>query len=256
MCFELEAEPPIEPVLGSVAQGEDLVLVSHDGTRFAAYGAHSNVQEKGGAAIVILPDVRGLYHFYKELALRFAEVGVEAIAVDYFGRTAGMTARDDQFEYMPHVMQTQPETIADDVAAAVAWLRRPEGSQPSAIFTVGFCFGGRNSFLQATRKHGLAGVIGFYGSPGAGRSSPTPTELAGEFECPALGLFGGADEGIPQSLIDGFAIALDQAGVENEMIVYPNAPHSFFDRHQAQYAEQSADAWQRIQAFIKDHTPS
>ena len=97
MCFELEAEPPIEPVLGSVAQGEDLVLVSHDGTRFAAYGTHSNVQEKGGAAIVILPDVRGLYHFYKELALRFAEVGVEAIAVDYFGRTAGMTARDDQF---------------------------------------------------------------------------------------------------------------------------------------------------------------
>ena len=74
-------------------------------------------------------------------------------------------------------------------------------------------------------------------------------ELAGEFECPVLGLFGGADEGIPQSLIDGFAIALDQAGVENEMIVYPNAPHSFFDRHQAQYAEQSADAWQRIQAL-------
>ena len=256
MCFELEAEPPIEPILGSSALGEDLTLISRDGTRFAAYGAHSGLQEKGGAAIVILPDVRGLYHFYKELALRFAEVGVDAVAIDYFGRTAGMTARDDQFEYMPHVMQTQADSIADDVAAAVAWLRRPEGSQPSAIFTVGFCFGGRNSFLQATRKHDLAGVIGFYGSPGAGRSAPTPTELAGEFECPVLGLFGGADEGIPQSLIDGFAVALDQAGVENEMIVYPNAPHSFFDRHQAQYAEQSADAWQRIQAFIKDHTPS
>ena len=200
MCFELEAEPPIEPILGSSAQGEDLTLISRDGTRFAAYGAHSGLQEKGGAAIVILPDVRGLYHFYKELAQRFAEVGVEAVAIDYFGRTAGMTARDDQFEYMPHVMQTQADSIADDVAAAVAWLRRPEGSQPSAVFTVGFCFGGRNSFLQATRKHGLAGVIGFYGSPGAGaRWRPTPTELAGEFECPVLGLFGGADEGIPQS---------------------------------------------------------
>jgi carboxymethylenebutenolidase len=256
MCFELEAEPPIEPVLGSLAQGEDLTLISREGTRFAAYGAHSGLQEKGGAAIVILPDVRGLYHFYKELALRFAEVGVEAIAIDYFGRTAGLTARDDHFEYMPHVMQTQADSIADDVAAAVAWLRRPEGVQPSAVFTVGFCFGGRSSFLQATRRHGLAGVIGFYGSPGAGRSAPTPTEVAGEFECPVLGLFGGADEGIPQSLIDGFAVALDQAGVENEMIVYPNAPHSFFDRHQAQYAEQSVDAWQRIQAFIKDHTPS
>ena len=115
----------------------------------------------------------------------------------------------------------------------------------------------RNSFLQATRKHGLAGVIGFYGSPGPGRSSPTPTELAGEFECPVLGLFGGADEGIPQSLIDGFAIALDQAASRHEIDrLSAGAPHSFFDRHQAQYAEQSADAWQRIQAFIKDHTPS
>jgi carboxymethylenebutenolidase len=257
MCFDLQAEPPIQPLVGSLAQGEDLVLTSHDGTRFAAYGAHSGMQEKGGPAIVVLPDVRGLYHFYKELALRFAEAGVEAVAIDYFGRTAGLTARDDQFEYMPHVMQTQAETVAEDVAAAVAWLRRPDGSQPSAIFTVGFCFGGRNSFMQATKKHGLAGVIGFYGSPGGGRGpGPTVTDLAGEFECPVLGLFGGTDEGIPQSAIDAFAIALDQAGVENEMIVYPNAPHSFFDKHQEQYADQSADAWERIQAFIKDHTPS
>jgi carboxymethylenebutenolidase len=257
MCFELEAEPPIEPVLGSLAQGEDLTLISRDGTRFAAYGAHSGLQEKGGAAIVILPDVRGLYHFYKELALRFAEVGVEAIAIDYFGRTAGLTARDESFEFWSHVEQTQAKTVAEDVAAAVAWLRRPEGSQPSAVFTVGFCFGGGQSFLQATKKYGLAGVIGFYGRPSQTRDgSPSATELADEFECPVLGLFGGADEGIPQSTIDEFAIALDQAGVENEMIVYPNAPHSFFDRHQAQYAEPSADAWQRIQAFIKDHTPS
>jgi carboxymethylenebutenolidase len=257
MCFELEAEPPIEPILGNPAQGEDLILISRDGTRFAAYGAHSDVSEKGGAAIVILPDVRGLFHFYKELALRFAEVGVEAVTIDYFGRTAGLTARDESFEFWPHVNQTKPENVADDVAAAVAWLRRPERSQPSAIFTVGFCYGGHNSFLQATKKLGLAGVIGFYGRPGPGRNGePGPTALANEFECPVLGLFGGADEGIPQSLIDGFAIALDQAGVENEMIVYPNAPHSFFDRHQAQYAEQSADAWQRIQAFIKEHTPS
>src|SRR4029077_12896223 len=103
--------------------------------------------------------------FYKELALRFAEVGVEAVAIDYFGRTAGMTARDDQVEDMPYVMQTEGYNVANDGAAAVAWLRRPEGSQPSAVFTVGFCFGGRRSFLPATRQQGLAGVIGFYGAP-------------------------------------------------------------------------------------------
>jgi carboxymethylenebutenolidase len=202
-----------------------------------------------------MPDVRGLYRFYKELALRFAEVGIEAVAIDYFGRTAGLTARDEQFEFWPHIDQTRPESIAEDVAAAVAWLRRPGGSQPSAIFTVDFCYGGHLAFLQATKKLGLAGVIGFYGRPGAGRDGgPGPTDLASEFECPVLGLFGGDDEGISQSDIDAFAIGLDQAGVENEMVVYPNAPHSFFDRFQDDYGDQSADAWQRMQAFIKVHT--
>ena len=73
--------------------------------------------------VVILPDVRGLYRFYEELALRFAERGIAAIAFDYFGRTAGIAKRDDDFAYMDHVSRTDPATIQLDVAAAAAWLR-------------------------------------------------------------------------------------------------------------------------------------
>jgi carboxymethylenebutenolidase len=87
---------------------------------------------------VILPDVRGLYRFYEELALRFAERGIAAIALDYFGRTAGVAKRGDEFEYAEHVAQTTPEGIQADVAAAVARLRE----HARAIFTVGFCLGG------------------------------------------------------------------------------------------------------------------
>lgn len=255
MCFDFEAEPPISPLLGSQARGESIILTSRDGTSFAAYAGHREAAQTGGPAIVVLPDVRGLFSFYEELAMRFAEAGVEAVAIDYFGRTAGMPPRDQDFDFMSHVMQTKIDTVSEDVAAAVAYLRRPGGAEPTAIFTVGFCFGGRNSFIQATNKLGLAGVIGFYGSPGPRGAGPSVIELAPRFECPVLGLFGGADEGIPASIIQEFGAALAAAQVEQEMVIYPGAPHSFFDRKQEQYAHESADAWGRMQAFIKKHTP-
>ena len=77
---------------------------------------------------MILPDVRGLYPFYSELAERFAQAGHHAIALDYFGRTAGLGPRDEDFEYMPHVQQTHPLTVQADAAAALAELRSRTGA--------------------------------------------------------------------------------------------------------------------------------
>src|SRR5207253_6843263 len=108
-----------------------------DGARFAAFAAAP--EEAAETGVVILPDVRGLYRFYEELALRFAERGIAAVAIDYFGRTAGVAKRDDDFEYMPHVEQTTTEGVQTDTRAAVEHLRA-QGC--STIFTVGFCFGG------------------------------------------------------------------------------------------------------------------
>lgn len=256
MCFDLDSQPPVQPLHGSDARGESLTLTSADGTPFAAFRAHADSVKRNGAGIVVLPDVRGLYQFYKDLAMRFAEAGVEAIAIDYFGRTAGMTARDDDFEYMPHVMQTKASQIRDDVAAAIDQLRG-EPNPPTAYFTVGFCYGGANSFHQAANGFGLAGVIGFYGSPTRQRSpgSPAPLERVGEMKGAVLGLFGGADEGIPATDIQRFDEALAQAGLDHELITYPGAPHSFFDRKYDQFASESADAWARMLAFIAAHTP-
>ncbi len=256
MCFDLDSQPPVQPLLGSDARGELLTLTSADGTPFAAYHAHADSARRTGAGIVILPDVRGLYQFYKDLAMRFAEAGVEAITIDYFGRTAGLTARDDAFEYRPHVMQTKTPQIRDDVAAALAQLRGGP-NPPTAYFTVGFCFGGGNSFQQAANGHGLAGVIGFYGSPTRpGRDgSPSPVDRVGEMKGAVLGLFGGADESIPAADVQRFDAALTHVGVEHELVTYPGAPHSFFDRKYQEFTKESADSWSRILAFIAAHTP-
>jgi carboxymethylenebutenolidase len=223
-----------------------VVLEAADGNRLAAFVA--TPEEQTGACVVILPDVRGLYRFYEELALRFAERGHTAVAIDYFGRTAGAENRGEDFDYMTHVDQTTGEGIQADTGAAVAHLRE-RGC--SAIVTVGFCFGGRHSWLATAAGHGLAGAVGFYGRPGEGSDgSPGPTQRAGELQGPILGLMGGDDQGIPVEDVDAFEAALDAAGVENELVVYPGAPHSFFDRKQEEFAAESEDAWNRVLAFL------
>ena len=232
MCFELNSVPPI-PVIsgGAPVLSEDVTLEAADGARLAAFAAVPD--EPAQAGIVVLPDVRGLYRFYEELALRFAERGYAAVAIDYFGRTAGVGKRDAEFPYMEHVAQTTPEAIQQDTR----------------------CFGGRNSWLSAAGGHGLAGAIGFYGSTGERNGSPGPTQLAAQFEAPILALQAGADEHILPEHNAAFEAALADAGVEHELVVYEGAPHSFFDRRYEEFADASADAWDRVLSFIERHQP-
>lgn len=252
MCFEPDSLPPIPVISGAGVEHRDLELEAGDGTRFAAFAALPD--EPTGAGVVVLPDVRGLYRFYEELALRFAERGIAAVAIDYFGRTAGASKRGDDFPYMDHVAQTTPAGVQADVAAAVEYLRTPDVGS-SSVFTVGFCFGGRHSWLSAAGGHGLAGAIGFYGRPGEGADgSPGPAQRAAELEAPILGLMGGADEAIPATDVAAFEQALASAGVEHELVTYDGAPHSFFDRRYEEHAEASEDAWARVLRFIEQHS--
>jgi len=252
MCFPYDAVPPITPLAGAAIDSEDLVLTSADGTKFAAFVARA--ENPTGAGMVVLPDVRGLFRFYEELALRFAEQGINAVAFDYFGRTAGVGKRGEDFPFMDHVAQTTAPQVAGDVRACVDYLRSPAGGSCTSVFTVGFCFGGQQSWLQAANGHGLAGAIGFYGRPGPTRDgSPGPAARAKEFECPVLALMGGADQGIGPDQVDELRNAFQQAGIEHEVVVYEGAPHSFFDRTYEQFADASADAWRRCLAFVQEH---
>ncbi|HEU4972247.1 MAG TPA: dienelactone hydrolase family protein [Gaiellaceae bacterium] len=246
MCFDLDSAPPIPAISGAAVSHDDLVLEVSDGNRFAAFLA--TPEEPSSVGVVILPDVRGLYRFYEELALRFAERGYPALAFDYFGRTAGIEKRDDDFEYMPHVQQTTPAGVQTDVAACVEHMR---AGGATSVFTVGFCFGGRNSWLASAGGHGLAGAIGFYGRPGQGNDgSPGPIQRAGEMAAPILALQGGDDPGIPVEDSQTFDRALSEAGVEHEVVIYAGAPHSFFDRKHEEFAADSEDAWNRVLGFL------
>jgi carboxymethylenebutenolidase len=255
MCFDRDSLPPdlparlgLPPIEGA-AGAETLELTSADGTRFAA--ALAPAADPSGAAVVVFPDVRGLHPFYVALIERFAHAGHHAIAFDYFGRTAGIGERGDDFDAMGHTKQTTLAGIQADAAAAIAALREATGHE-GPVVSVGFCFGGTHSFLaSANHDLDLQGVVGFHGGlNGEYWGIPNPPDVAGEMRGPVLGFFGGADSSIPVEAVDAFDAALTAAGVEHQIVVYPGAPHSFFDRRYEEFADACEDAWVQLLEFL------
>ena len=245
MCYSNRARPPLPPIMGGSRDDRELVLKAKDGNRFGAYAVRAI--KPIGAGIVVMPDVRGLHPFYKELARQFAGTGVDAVAIDYFGRTAGIGERADDFDFKTHIPQTKPEQVSADVAAAIEYLKSAEGGAAGAIFTVGFCFGGGMSWRQSAAQPGLSGAIGFYGRPVMVR------EVIPQMKAPLLLLIAGADQATPQEDFVKFDHELTDARVEHQKVVYQGAPHSFFDRSFEQHKDACEDAWRQMLSFIGEH---
>ena len=252
MCHDPDSRPPAPPRSGEVLERGLLTLGSADGTEFsAAYAAPAAAARAG---VIVLPDVRGLHPYYVALAERFAEAGLPAVAVDWFGRTAGLAGADDgtgtrgaDFHWQQHVARTTEAGIDADIAAALAYLRgRTRPDLP--VLTVGFCFGGSHSWRQAAGDLDLAGCVGFYGRP------VVVGDAARHARRPTLMLIAGADAATPVGDQLALADTMRSAGAEVETAVYDGAPHSFFDRAFDEWAGACADAWRRILA-LADRVP-
>src|SRR3954449_13258907 len=247
MCHDHDSRPPAPPRTGDVAERGLLTLTSDDGTEFsAAYAAPAGDPRVG---VVVLPDIRGLHPYYVALAERFAEAGAAALAIDYFGRTAGLAGgesgtgvREADFDWQSHIPQTKPEAIDADITAAIRYLR--ERTRPDLpVVTVGFCFGGSHSWRQAGGDLDLAGCAGFYGRPAMVGAAAERAHL------PVVMLIAGADAATPVADQLQLADTMRAAGAEVETAVYEGAPHSFFDRAFGEWEDACADAWRRILAL-------
>ena len=240
MCYGNAALPPEHGIAGGVASEADLVLTSADGTWFSAHLARP--AKPSGIGMVVMPDVRGLHSFYCALTRSFAEAGVEAVAFDYFGRSAGLTdGRPEDFDYATHVKQVDFAKVAEDTTAAIQHLGTL--GTVERVFTVGFCMGGAMSWRQSADQPGLAGAIGFYGVPGRAR------DRLPDMKAPLLMLLAGDDKATSSQEFEKFERELGAAGVDHRAITYPGAPHSFFDRTYAEHAAACADSWKQIFEF-------
>jgi carboxymethylenebutenolidase len=247
MCFDTDALPPDPARTGMLAGSERSTLDAADGNRFAVTIARTEQDPAPG--IVIIPDVRGLHPYYERLAAHVADAGIHAIALDPYGRTAGAQHRADGFAYQEHRAAVRDVGVRADVRAAGDTLR---GMGASLVLSMGFCFGGRASLMQASQD-GIDGVIAFYGPPTQaedGGRSPLDEARAGAVRAPVLGLYGGADGGIPTADVETYDAALGSAGVVHRIVVFPGAPHSFFDRKMSEHADACREAWSGILGFV------
>jgi carboxymethylenebutenolidase len=244
MCHDHDSRPPAPPRIGDVAERGVLTLTSADGTPFSAAFAAPAADARVG--IVVLPDIRGLHPYYVALAERFAEAGHPTVAIDYFGRTAGVGeengTRGEDFDWQAHIPQTTPEGIDADITAAIEYLRgRTRPDLP--VVTVGFCFGGSHSWRQSGGALDLAGCAGFYGRPSM------VGDAADRAQLPTVMLIAGADAATPTADQLALADRMRAAGADVDAVVYDGAPHSFFDRAFGEWAEACTDAWEHLLAL-------
>jgi carboxymethylenebutenolidase len=243
VCHDHDSRPPAPPRTGDVSERAVLTLTSADGTEFSAAYAAPAREARGG--VVVLPDIRGLHPYYVALAERFAETGAATVAIDWFGRTAGVCesgTRPEDFEWQTHIPQTTPDGIDADITAAIAYLRSRDGGDLPVV-TVGFCFGGSHSWRQAGGSLDLAGCAGFYGKPSMVGAA------AGRAHLPTVMVIAGADAATPVADQLRLADTMRTAGAEVDAVVYDGAPHSFFDRAFGEWAEACRDAWEHVLAL-------
>lgn len=249
MCEDHDSAPPASPRRTSdVARRDSFRLTASDGNEAAAYFAHP--QTPTGVGVAIIPAMRGLLPFYEELTVEFARAGIDAVAVDFYGRTAGASPRYETFDFPTHYdLVREPDAVAGtdaDVAAAVDYLRSREGGAASSVFALGFCYGGSMSWRQSAVNPHVRGCIGFYGRPRYVR------HLVPEMKAPLLLLVAGDDCFIERSEVDGFLEELAAGGVDARSKLYEGAPHSFFDRQYHSYGAECADAWLKVLAFVDE----
>ena len=239
MCFSSDQHPPLPPRTSDVGEHGPTVLTAADGTRLAAFDAVPVTRR--GASLVLLPDIRGMHPYYTDLAIAFAQAGIDTVAIDPYARTAGLSDRGAGFVFRPHADALERSSLASDARAAKD---RLASRSDDPVFTLGFCRFGAESWALSATDLGAAGCMGFYGKPGS------VLELVPSMSAPLLILAAGADAATSPEENAAFDRALSDAGVDHEFVEYAGAPHSFFDRSFAQWEEACSDAWKRMLGFV------
>ena len=209
------------------------------------------------SAVIVIQEAFGVNDYIRDVAGRFAAAGHRAVAPTMFHRAGGGTAPYDDFsKVMPLFKGLTDEGILTDVDATVAYLH-DAGFDDRRIGIVGFCFGGRVTFLVATRRK-LGAAVGFYGGGIVTARMPVFQPLIGDaekLETPWLGLFGDADASIPVADVERLRTTLDrEAKVPHEVVRYPDAAHGFHCDRRASYEEAAAkDGWKRTLDWLQRH---
>jgi len=207
--------------------------------------------------ILVVQEVFGVHEHIKDICRRLAKAGYFAVAPALYAREGDVARMSDMKQVMQVVAKVPEPQVASDLDATVAWAKSTGKADTSKLGITGFCWGGRQVWLYAAHNPDVKAGVSWYGvlqRPKSDMTPDNPIDLVQRINPPILGLYGGADPGIPIAQIDALRVALKAAGKPSELIVYPDTPHGFNADYRPSYRPQQAkDGWKRMLAWFKQH---
>jgi carboxymethylenebutenolidase len=219
--------------------------------------AYRAMPAKGGPfpVVLVVQEIFGVHEHIRDVCRRFAKQGYCAIAPELYARQGDVSKYTDYREIFAQVVSRVPDAqVLSDLDAAVAWAAQ-SGGDVARVGVTGFCWGGRITWLYAAHNPKLKAGVAWYGrlTGQATELQPKyPLDVAADLQAPVLGLYGGADQGIPPEDVEKMRAALAAAKQPSEIVVFPDAPHGFHADYRPSYREAAAkDAWARCLAWFR-----
>jgi carboxymethylenebutenolidase len=206
--------------------------------------------------VLVAMEILGLHEYIKDVTRRLAKLGAFAVAPDYYFRKGDLTKVDDIQQLLPLVNSKPDAELLSDLDSTVAWAKA-QGGDTGRLGIIGFCRSGRSVWEFVAHSDALKAAVAFYGPP-VDPPNPlwpkSPTQLAPDMKAPVLGLYGGADSGIPVAQVEALKAALAKANKTAAFKIYPGAPHGFHADYRSSYRKEAAeDAWSQMQAWFKKY---
>ncbi len=208
--------------------------------------------------VLVISEIFGVHEHIADVARRFAKLGYLAIAPEMFLRQGDAQGYAEVSKLIAEVISKVPDAqVMGDLDATVAWAQA-NGGDTSKLGVTGFCWGGRITWMYAAHNPKVKAGVAWYGRLVGAPNPLTPTnpvDVVGKLSGPVLGLYGGADSGIPQDSVDKMKAALangNAAAKRSEFVVYPDTPHAFHADYRPSYRKEAADdGWKRATAWFK-----
>ena len=225
-----------------------------------AIPAYHAMPEQGGPfpVILVIQEIFGVHEHIRDVCRRLAKSGYLAIAPDLFVRQGDVSKLTDVQQIIKDVVSKVPDAqVLGDVDAALMWAQSTGRADRTRTAITGFCYGGRITWLYCSHNPSLRAGAAWYGRLAGAVTElapKNPIDIAATLTVPVLGLYGGADAGIPRDTVEAMRTALAQGKSGSEIIVYEGAPHAFFADYRASYRKEAAeDGWRQMLAWFKAH---
>ncbi|MBV1702245.1 MAG: dienelactone hydrolase family protein [Hyphomicrobiales bacterium] len=255
--FAAAAEPVMAQAIITSAEGLSVaeVKVPVDGGTIPAYTA---MPAQGGpfATVIVVHEIFGVHEHIKDICRRLAKLGYYAIAPELFARQGDPSKYKDIASLIEDVVSKTPDAeVAGDLDATLAFAKTQPKADTARLGMVGFCWGGRQTWLYTEHNPAVKAAVAMYGPLGDGPDPLEPNQVidgAQKITTPVLGLYGALDQGIPQSKVEALRAKLDKGKSGSKIHVYPDTGHAFFADYRSSYNKaDAADAWKRLQAWYK-----